>query len=556
MADTPILFDKPFPEVQVRAPYRQYTNKIMGTVSVTAGFMEPHGHGYKSRARRAIYRDGSLRTINPGRYNIGFDYSKGFGADVTCMYSGVVTKAGREGGYGHRIHIKLDLPFVYQGKVYECYQAYAHNSRLLKSVGQRVAQGETIAIEAGHGANGPRDYGSHVDLDTYCFIQGEKIHLNFELLAGGVKTEDFIENMEVMKVGSSGLDVRWLQEQLKIKADGKFGPNTKKAVEDFQRRNGSLVVDGIAGENTCRALKLFNFAIYGKEPTFIKYQPIQSTEITEIKNTFDLVPGTDTEPLLANWVEDAGDHWKFELREEVNNRFNWFAFKAHVEIVKGYEEPFDASDPENLGDIDLDDPDLFQPAQGGRWETALASCPTEGCKIATARPEGLDNPGVAASHEIARRDQVQLTPERLTSLKTVSQKFNVPLGVITALASRESHLGSILGKFGNQPGWGDNNHAWGILQVDKRFHAIQGLDDPYSQAHIEQAMGILSNYRDQIEKKHPDWSDENILKGACVAYNSGVSNVRTIAGMNQGTTHDDYGDDVIARAQFYQKELT
>ena len=57
------------------------------------------------------------------------------------------------------------------------------------------------------------------------------------------------------------------------------------------------------------------------------------------------------------------------------------------------------------------------------------------------------------------------------------------------------------------------------------------------------------------EDRHPDWSDENVLKGACVAYNSGVSNVVTIAGMNRGTTHNDYGDDVIARAQFYHENL-
>ena len=42
-----------------------------------------------------------------------------------------------------------------------------------------------------------------------------------------------------------------------------------------------------------------------------------------------------------------------------------------------------------------------------------------------------------------------------------------------------------------------------------------------------------------------------ITKSISVAYNSGVSNVGTIDGMNRGTTHHDYGDDVIARAQFY-----
>ena len=547
MTDTPILFDKPFPETQVYAPYKQYTNKIMGTVLVTAGFMEPNGHGYKSSPRKAIFRDGSMRTISPGKYNIGFDYTKGFGTKVISMYSGVVTKAGREGGYGYRIHVKLDIPFIYQGKTYICYQAYAHCSKLLKSVGQRVAQGQAIGIEAGHGSRGPTDYGSHVDLDTYCFIKGEKIHLNFELLAGGIDEDDFIENIEVMKIGTSGLDVRWLQQKLNIAVDDKFGEITKKAVEDYQQSQPDLLVDGIAGENTCKKLGLCNSAIYGKEKTVIKSQPIQSSEITDSQGKFDFIPKTDAEPLLANWVQDNGDHWKFELKDPKNGKYNWYAFKPHVEIVKGYEEDLKDDDDDNLGDLDNE--------TIGRWEKALKNCPTEGCKKATAKPENISSPGVDASREIARRDMKNLSPERLTSIKKAAKKLNVPAAIIAALASRESHLGTILGKFGNDPGWGDNNHGWGILQVDRRYHTILGRDDPYSQAHVEQAIGIFSNYRDQVAKKHPDWPDEQVLKGACVAYNSGVSNVSTIDGMNRGTTHHDYGDDVIARAQFYLENI-
>ncbi len=45
----------------------------MGTVSVTAGFMEPSGHGFKSTVRKAIRRDGSMINVGPGKYNIGFD---------------------------------------------------------------------------------------------------------------------------------------------------------------------------------------------------------------------------------------------------------------------------------------------------------------------------------------------------------------------------------------------------------------------------------------------------------------------------------------------------
>ena len=441
MADIPIIFDKLFPESQVRKPYKQYTNKIMGTVFVTGGFMEPEGHGKKSTSRKAIGRDGSMFIRTPGKYNIGFDYSKGFGTPVTCMYSGLVTKAGREGGYGYRIHVKLDIPFIYKGKTYVCHQAYAHCSKLLKTVGQRVSQGETIAIEAGHGMKGPRDYGSHVDLDTYCKIKGEKVHLNFELLAGGVDSDDFIEKIEVMRTGSRGLDVRWLQQKLNIKDDGIFGDNTEKAVKEYQRSKSDLSVDGIAGEQTCTKLELFNYAIYAKQATVVKNLPAQSAEITDPQAKFEFAPNTEAEPLLANWVEDQGDHWKFELVTPKNGKHNWYAFKAHVEIVKGYDEV------DNVPD-DIDDSSL--PADGvlGRWEKVLKNCPTEGCKMATAKPEGLTQAGIKASHEIAKKDMKNLTEARLTSIKNAAQKFNVPAAIIAALASRESHLGTILGKWG------------------------------------------------------------------------------------------------------------
>lgn len=54
---------------------------------------------------------------------------------------------------------------------------------------------------------------------------------------------------ETLRVGSTGDDVRKVQEILGIKADGQFGEATKKAVADFQSKNG-LYADGIVGVNT------------------------------------------------------------------------------------------------------------------------------------------------------------------------------------------------------------------------------------------------------------------------------------------------------------------
>ena len=89
------------------------------------------------------------------------------------------------------------------------------------------------------------------------------------------------------------------------------------------------------------------------------------------------------------------------------------------------------------------------------------------------------------------------------------------------------------------------------MQVDKRHHReILVQTDPASLEHIEQAAGIFSDFLEQL-MQNQQWGDADLLKGAAVAYNCGVSNVRSIADMDKGTTGEDYGSDVMARAQYY-----
>ncbi len=181
-----------------------------------------------------------------------------------------------------------------------------------------------------------------------------------------------------------------------------------------------------------------------------------------------------------------------------------------------------------------------------RWESALKEAPTTGASVVTASQDGLKK-GVKASRLMAENDldAVWKIAGRFVS---VAGKFGIPAAVLAALASRESRCGVMLHK-----GWGDKDNAFGIMQIDKRYHEILGQNDPASIEHIEQAAGIFSDNLEKVMKKHPKWKDKHVLKGAAVAYNSGVKNVKTIGKMDIGTTGDDYGSDIIARAQHYLK---
>lgn len=56
-----------------------------------------------------------------------------------------------------------------------------------------------------------------------------------------------------LKVGSTGEDVKKLQEKLGLGADGIFGPGTEKSVKTWQTANG-LTADGIVGEGTWKKM--------------------------------------------------------------------------------------------------------------------------------------------------------------------------------------------------------------------------------------------------------------------------------------------------------------
>lgn len=191
--------------------------------------------------------------------------------------------------------------------------------------------------------------------------------------------------------------------------------------------------------------------------------------------------------------------------------------------------------------------------QPDRWDKALKKSfsITTGASPKTARQDGLRYSGVRASQTMAKTDwpKIEKYAERFYQ---AAVKYDVPPAIIAAICSRESRGGTALAADGT----GDRGRAFGLMQVDQRYWQQQGRSgDPGSQIHIDQGTMIYAQFREQVRKNHPSWTDEYLLKGAAVAYNSGPGNVRTKAGMDKGTTGNDYGSDVIARAKYYTQKL-
>jgi hypothetical protein len=72
----------------------------------------------------------------------------------------------------------------------------------------------------------------------------------------------------------------------------------------------------------------------------------------------------------------------------------------------------------------------------------------------------------------------------LRRVRPLIEKFNaaglkadLPPALLAAIASRESRCGNVL----DPHGFGDGKYAFGIMQVDKRSHNLEGLPDPRSQ---------------------------------------------------------------------------
>ncbi|MEM8807079.1 MAG: M23 family metallopeptidase [Cyanobacteria bacterium P01_G01_bin.38] len=165
------------PERQLYSPdYPATSSPVLGSVTFTGGFMEPHGHSFKS-TKYAIF-DASpnrIQTLSSSDRNLGIDYVvTSSGKPIRNWYPGRVTKVGDEGGYGLRCHVSFAYSYLYGGQSYPVRGAYAHAASFSVGVGDFVKQGQTIGVMGNTGAS----QGPHVDFRLWIYVNGRIIDLS------------------------------------------------------------------------------------------------------------------------------------------------------------------------------------------------------------------------------------------------------------------------------------------------------------------------------------------------------------------------------------------
>ncbi|KAI1884976.1 hypothetical protein AGOR_G00215440 [Albula goreensis] len=169
---------------------------------------------------------------------------------------------------------------------------------------------------------------------------------------------------------------------------------------------------------------------------------------------------------------------------------------------------------------------------------------TSGASNETGRQDGDNIRGKHASERLAATDLDRMNKYKSLIIR-VARNNGMDPAVICGIISRESRAGAAL-----KDGLGDHGNAFGLMQIDKRYHRPEGAWD--SEQHLNQATGILIDFIKNIQNKFPSWSKEQQFKGGIAAYNMGPGSVHSYEEVDINTTGKDYSNDVVARAQWYK----
>ncbi|KAI7802076.1 putative lysozyme g-like 1, partial [Triplophysa rosa] len=172
---------------------------------------------------------------------------------------------------------------------------------------------------------------------------------------------------------------------------------------------------------------------------------------------------------------------------------------------------------------------------------------TTGASEKTAKQDKLPVIGVEASRKMAENDLTQMEKYKSLIIQVGKAKQMEP-AVIAAIISRETRANpALLSKDGYDYPTGK---GFGLMQVDKRYHRIVGTLD--SEQHLIQATQILIDFIHAAKKKFPGWTQEQCFKGGIAGYNCGkMEKVTSYQNVDSETKNDDYSNDVVARAQWF-----
>jgi len=165
-------------------PARQtISSPVIGDITITEGFMARGGPHSRKSERQAIFSDNQTvaERVPAGVYNLGIDYFTHDGRIDSWFNGEVVGTDYDPKGYGNRLIMKSDVMFEYNGQSYPVFAHYAHADSFNVKAGDRITAGQDIGDQGSTGGS----TGDHVDFHTWIVVDGQKISIAPNLLAGG-----------------------------------------------------------------------------------------------------------------------------------------------------------------------------------------------------------------------------------------------------------------------------------------------------------------------------------------------------------------------------------